>query len=354
MDLILQVADHIVLDNLYAKFVPVAAFLPPPTINGTIWEHSTWQHLASYLPHPPFPYEVYRSYPEQFLAPASAWPRDYIPRQCLSLIITTLVGVHLLYFIFSTFSYYFVFDHAMMKHPRFLKNQVRQEITMSLQSFPVMMLLTLPWFEGEVLGYSKLYDNIDEYGWAWFFLSIPAYAVFSTFSASLTSFLNSNSIFRFLVFTDYCIYWIHRLEHHPRIYKHVHKPHHKWIIPTPFAAYAFHPVDGYLQSLPYHIFPYLFPVQKHLHLALFVGVNVWTVFIHDSDMITGHWLENIINGPAHHTLHHLYFTVNYGQYFTWADKAGGSYRQPDSSLDPMLEVKGLQAEKETVSPGKSL
>jgi hypothetical protein len=30
-------------------------------------------------------------------------------------------------------------------------------------------------------------------------------------------------------------------------------------------------------------------------------------------MITGHPLEKIINGPAHHTLHHLYFTCNYGQ-----------------------------------------
>lgn len=332
MDFILEIADHFVLDNLYARLVPVAAFLPPPTINGTVWNHSTWHQLVSYLPHPSLPHEAYRSPPAQLLSQISAWPREYIPRQCLSLIITTLVGVHLLYFAFSTFSYYFIFDHEMMKHPRFLKNQVRQEIEMSLKSFPVMMLLTLPWFEGEVLGYSKLYENIDEYGWTWFFLSIPM----------------------FLVFTDYCIYWIHRWEHHPAIYKHVHKPHHKWIVPTPFAAYAFHPVDGYFQSLPYHIFPYLFPVQKHLHLALFVGVNVWTVFIHDSDMITGHWLENVINGPAHHTLHHLYFTVNYGQYFTWADKAGGSYRKPDSSLDPMLEVKGLQAEKESVLPGKSL
>ena len=34
---------------------------------------------------------------------------------------------------------------------------------------------------------------------------------------------------------------------------------------------------------------------------------------HDSDMITGHRLEHLINGPAHHTLRHLYFTVNYGQ-----------------------------------------
>ena len=34
---------------------------------------------------------------------------------------------------------------------------------------------------------------------------------------------------RFLVFTDYCVYWIHRLEHHPAVYKYVHKPHHKWL-----------------------------------------------------------------------------------------------------------------------------
>jgi lathosterol oxidase len=184
MDFVLEVADHFLLDNFYAKLVPASAFLAPPTVNGTVWEHSAWQKLVSHLPHPPFPFphEVYRTYPEQFLAPASAWPRHYIPRQCLSLIITTLVGVHLLYFLFSTFSYYFVFDHEMMKHPRFLKNQVRQEIAMSLRSFPVMMLLTLPWFEGEVLGYTKMYDNVDEYGWIWFFVSIPSYACFFDFS----------------------------------------------------------------------------------------------------------------------------------------------------------------------------
>jgi hypothetical protein len=30
-------------------------------------------------------------------------------------------------------------------------------------------------------------------------------------------------------------------------------------------------------------------------------------------MVTGHLFEKVVNGPAHHTLHHLYFTVNYGQ-----------------------------------------
>jgi lathosterol oxidase len=32
-----------------------------------------------------------------------------------------------------------------------------------------------------------------------------------------------------MVFNDLGIYWIHRLEHHPSIYKYIHKPHHKWI-----------------------------------------------------------------------------------------------------------------------------
>jgi len=80
-------------------------------------------------------------------------------------------------------------------------------------------------------------------------------------------------------------------------------------------------------------------MQHHLYLLLFVLVNCWSIFIHDSDIITGHPLEKLINGPAHHTLHHLYFVCNYGQYFTLADRAGGSYRHPDSSLDPLLAVK---------------
>ena len=84
-------------------------------------------------------------------------------------------------------------------------------------------------------------------------------------------------------------------------------------VPTPFASHAFHPLDGYFQSLPYHVFIFVFPLHRTLYLGLFVFVNMWSILIHDSDMITGHPLEKIINGPAHHTLHHLYFTVNYGQ-----------------------------------------
>lgn len=129
-----------------------------------------------------------------------------------------------------------------------------------------------------------------------------------------------------------------------------------FLVPTPWASFAFHPLDGYLQSIPYHLFVFIFPFHRFAYLGLFVVVNFWTILvkiplysfsypcsnlsqIHDSDMITGHPLENIINGPAHHTLHHVYFTVNYGQYFTWSDRQGGSYMHPDHKFDPLLQVK---------------
>ncbi|KZV90574.1 hypothetical protein EXIGLDRAFT_720267 [Exidia glandulosa HHB12029] len=281
MDFVLSTLDDLVLDKAYAAVLPAHN---QSALNGTL--------------------------------PASAWPRDHIPRQLLSLSVFTLVGIHVLYFLFATASYYFIFDHQMMRHPRFLKNQVKLEIQSALRAFPGITLLTLPWFLGEVRGYSRLYENVDEYGWA--------YLVFS--------------LVFFLVFTDYAIYWVHRILHHPLLYKTFHKPHHLWRVPTPFASHAFHPVDGYLQSVPYHAFVFLFPMHRIAYLALFVAVNFWSIFIHDSDMVTGHPLEHYINGPAHHTLHHLYFTCNYGQYFTWADKYGGSYKHPDPKDDPLREV----------------
>jgi lathosterol oxidase len=75
--------------------------------------------------------------------------------------------------------------------------------------------------------------------------------------------------------------------------------------------------------------------------------------IHDSDMITGHPLEKIINGPAHHTLHHMYFVVNYGQYFTWADKVGGSYRHPKNEDDPIHAIISREEARERLAAEKA-
>lgn len=140
-------------------------------------------------------------------APSSQWPRDNIYRQMLSILVITQLGASSLYLIFSALSYYFVFDRRLEYHPRFLQNQVRQEIKSSLSAIPFINILTLPVFLAEVRGRSLLYSNTSDYGWSWLMISAILY----------------------MAFNDFAIYWIHRLEHHPSVYKYIHKPHHKWI-----------------------------------------------------------------------------------------------------------------------------
>uniref|UniRef100_A0A1D1XVU8 aldehyde oxygenase (deformylating) n=1 Tax=Anthurium amnicola TaxID=1678845 RepID=A0A1D1XVU8_9ARAE len=268
MDIVLSYADEYLFDDLYA-------------------------HIFPRFVHPYFP----------SLSTISFLSRDDVYRQYTTLFIITIAFITTFYFSLSGVSYYLVFDHDLMKHPKFLKNQIRKEISLAVGGFPITTAVTIPWFIGEVKGYSRLYDDVEKYGWWYLIASVPM----------------------FLLFTDFCIYWIHRWLHHPLIYKHLHKPHHRWIVPTPFSSHAFHPLDGYLQSVPYHLFVFLFPLQKYMYLGLFVFVNVWTILIHDGAYVTAHPL---INGAAHHTLHHLYFNYNYGQYFTLWDRVGGTHRLP--------------------------
>ena len=190
MDYVLSLADNIILDKVYAALLPADVFYPRPTNSSTIpfgsHHPNPWLSLVAHLPHPsPQSFLYASSLPPAYETPnfllrfqsspstLPAWPRTYIPRQLLSLSIITLIGIHVLYFLFATLSYYFIFNHEMMKHPRFLKHQIRKEILCSLKAFPGMTLLTLPFFQAEVMGYSRLYDDAGKYGYG--------YMVFSAF-----------------------------------------------------------------------------------------------------------------------------------------------------------------------------
>ncbi|XP_041650838.1 lathosterol oxidase-like isoform X3 [Cheilinus undulatus] len=217
-----------------------------------------------------------------YVYPAS-WPEDWALRQIISLWVVTHLGGQLIYLGFGVLSFYCVFDHKLMKHPQFIKNQVRKEIQLGTTSIFWMSFPTVLLFFWEVRGYSKLYDNIGDssLGWPGIFLSIAG----------------------FLFFTDMCIYWIHRSMHHKNIYKVV-------------------------------------------YLSLFIFVNIWTISIHDGDYRIPGPLIHLINGAAHHVDHHLYFNYNYGQYFTLWDRLGGSYRYPSALLGngPYDHIRKLMTE----------
>ncbi len=99
-----------------------------------------------------------------------------------------------------------------------------------------------------------------------------------------------------------------------------------------------------------HIFVYLFPMKSYAYIIGFVIIQVWTVSIHDGIYIVTH---PAINSSAHHTIHHLEFNYNYGQYFTLWDRIGGSYKFPEYEyannlwIDKVKEKRGARfVEKE--------
>lgn len=329
MDIVLEIVDTYALDQVYAAVFPkdgqVAAFfngISSPqynSFNSTLSQPAVKAFpapitfIASKLNQLRNHDDIY-GLSAKFLdttpyTDASFFARSNIFRIALSTFLITAFFGWVLYFSVATFSYFTVFDKKIFNHPRYLKNQVWLEIHQATTAIPVMVLLTLPFFLLELQGFSRLYFDVNEStgGWKAIVYQIPS----------------------FILFTDCGIYFIHRWLHWPAVYKRLHKPHHKWIVCTPFASHAFHPVDGWAQSLPYHLFPLVFRLHKVSYLALFTFVNFWTVMIHD-----GAYLSNdpVVNGTACHTVHHLYFNYNYGQFTTLWDRLGRSYRRPDDSL----------------------
>jgi len=242
----------------------------------------------------------------------SNWERGFFGRQILTLTVLLLIFGFTLYFGTSILIFYTYFDRSVLKHPLYLKNQIWMEIRLAVVNFPVLALLTAISIALEIRYAAKMYDTVE---------LTPGGIGYIAFSLALL-----------VVFTDFTIYWVHRALHLQFIYQRVHKQHHKFVISTPFSSYAFHFLDSYGQSIPYHVFPFLVPFNKWLFLFMFVFVNFWTISSHDHGGFIP-W-GGVVNNAAHHTLHHTGFHYNYGQYFNVWDRVFGTHKlEPLESSD---------------------
>lgn len=329
MDLVLETCDYFLFDKVYATLLPnklntthIEYGNKPLPLTGLYKQFESFQQKDEVYGMP----KLLPASPDTY---GSAFPRTNLVRQTISIYLVTCLFGWLLYFSVASASYLTVFDKKIFNHPRYLKNQMSLEIRAALRSIPTMVLLTVPFFLLELNGYSRLYGSLDDV------FSEPKRSIWQAFT--------------FIMFTDCGIYFIHRWLHIPAVYKRLHKPHHKWIVCTPFASHAFHPVDGWAQALPYHLYPLLFPLHKVLYLVLFTFVNFWTVMIHDGQYMSN---DPVVNGTACHTVHHLYFNYNYGQFTTLWDRIGRSYRRPDDSF--FVKADENEEKKEWVNQVKGM
>jgi len=182
-------------------------------------------------------------------------------------------------------------------------SQIKREVIYSLLTLVIYgssIWLFLYWIEN---GQTKLYNEIDEYGIIYFFTSI---------------------IFMVLLHDTY-FYWTHRLIHHSKLFEYVHKVHHSFKSPTPWASFAFHPLEAIISLGIIPIIIFIIPYH-HLALLLFVTfLTVYSVIIHLGFSVPRLNQLKYSNTPEAHDHHHLTSKSNYGLYFTFWDKIMGTY-----------------------------
>jgi Delta7-sterol 5-desaturase len=122
-------------------------------------------------------------------------------------------------------------------------------------------------------------------------------------------------------------YWLHRLMHHPKIYRFVHQVHHDSIITSAWTAFSFHPIEGLLEALILPVIIFILPMHPSMILMQLTIMTLSATINHlDIEIYPKNWFgtlfgKNVI-GATHHHLHHKQFKFNYGLYFTFWDKWG--------------------------------
>ncbi len=144
---------------------------------------------------------------------------------------------------------------------------------------------------------------------------------------------------------DTYFYWMHRLVHHPRIFKLVHRVHHDSITPSPWAAFSFHPLEAMLEALILPVLLWLIPVSPVVLMAFLVWMTVLGVINHlgYDPYFKGfdhHPVFKWMISARHHDYHHTHPDRNFGLYFTFWDRWMGTQwkKSPLRVADPLVSA----------------
>ncbi len=179
-------------------------------------------------------------------------------------------------------------------------------ITMFIFSAVPWLILGNP----EIKKHTTWYSNINEHGKLYFWLAFPL----------------------MLVMHDTYFYFTHRLMHHPKLFKWFHLVHHKSTNPSPWAAFAFHPLEAVVEIGILVVYLFTIPVTKVHLFFFFLFMMMYNVYGHLGwelfpKNFNRSWIGKWMNTSVNHNQHHQYFTGNYGLYFLFWDRLLGTLRK---------------------------
>jgi sterol desaturase/sphingolipid hydroxylase (fatty acid hydroxylase superfamily) len=186
---------------------------------------------------------------------------------------------------------------------------VRREMAYSASTLAILAAVNATLLALFVSGVIEIYVDPLKHGLAWLLLSLPVT----------------------IVLHDAYFYWVHRLLHHPWMFRRVHGVHHRSRNPSPWAALAFHPVEGLINSLALPLILLVLPLHEWVVVGFAVHQIVRGTHGHASietlpHGFARHWLGGRFTTTTHHHLHHETARGNYGLWFTWWDRWFGTER----------------------------
>lgn len=211
--------------------------------------------------------------------------------------------------------FYLLLNKSFTKQSLRLKplksGSIRKDIQLSVLSAIIFALCAALIISEYGLGRTLIYTDSHQYG-LWY-IGVSFVAV--------------------LILQDTYFYFIHRLFHHPSIFKWMHYGHHRSGEPTPLSSFAFDLPEAIVQALFFIAIIFIIPLHVITLGVVLITMTVWAVVTHlgfevFSSSFSHHWLGRWFIGATHHSIHHRKYTVHYGLYFTFWDKLLGT-QDPD-------------------------
>jgi len=211
----------------------------------------------------------------------------------------------------------------------------RRELLFSTVSIVIFSLPPLILLHNDSLRpHTTYYASIARHGWVYFFAAFPL---------------------MFLMHDTY-FYWMHRLIHHPTLFRLFHLVHHRSVNPSPWSAYAFHPLEAFAESLIFVVFLFTIPIN-YWHLFIFFLLSLaYNVYGHLGFELypagfQRHPLGRWVNTSVCHNQHHRHFKGNYGLYFLFWDRMMGTLREDYDTAFSEVHTRSKSRRKATVRTG---
>ena len=215
-------------------------------------------------------------------------------------IIDTFARLVLLYLIVISIAY-----SLLIKNDKFKLNSKHfiREVKYSVLSLFLFSVIANFLYGTKLIEYTKLYYDISEHGWMYYFSIIPI---------------------MFIIY-DFYFYVTHRIMHHKKLFNLFHITHHKSKVISPLTALSMDVLEAIINQSALVLLFFLFPIHTtHVYIWVIVTIS-YTIYLHSGvELFSNKFLETkigkLINTTKTHSEHNLKFKGNYGYYTLIWDK----------------------------------